>query len=99
MGGQFPMCCNMADNRPKLMSKKNNKCSTKKKIEMEKVVEQILPSMGKGTCTDYDIPFEQLDIQAENRKEPKRYCESSERNSESKLKSHPDEPDMQIDNK
>ena len=42
------MCCNMADNRPKLMSKKNNKCSTKKKIEMEKVVEQILPSMGKG---------------------------------------------------
>ena len=42
------MCCNMADNRPKLMNKKNNKCSTKKKIEMEKVVEQILPSMGKG---------------------------------------------------
>ena len=42
------MCCNMADSRPKLMNKKNNKCSTKKKIEIEKVVEQILPSMGKG---------------------------------------------------
>ena len=38
----------MADSRPKLMNKKNNKCSTKKKIEIEKVVEQILPSMGKG---------------------------------------------------
>ena len=25
-----------------------------------------------GTCTDYDIPSEQLDIQAENGKEPKR---------------------------
>ena len=38
----------MADNRPKLMNKKHNKCSPKKKNEMEKVVEQILPSMGKG---------------------------------------------------
>ena len=84
------------------MNKKNNKCSSKKKIEMEKVVEQILPSMGKGkrnfkkkspsflflsdhahtferihqgilgTSTDYDIPFEQLNIKQENGRESER---------------------------
>ena len=72
----------MTDNRPKLMNKKLNKCSTKKNIGIEKVVDQILPSMGKGkrvilnpyllylqtdcilgTCTDYDIPFEQLNAE------------------------------------
>ena len=41
----------MAEARPKLMNKKNTKFSTKKKCdgsEMEKVVELILPSIGKG---------------------------------------------------
>ena len=48
--------------RPKLTTNKRQSSRKRKgHCKMEKIVEQIMPTIGRGPRTDYDIPMEERD--------------------------------------